>query len=596
MDKPLSLENALLSYKIMIALFCLFIVLTVVLMLTNIKGFNKYLGYEIFVTLPVLLLVAFIVKEIFEFKNNPTGSLLSKFPMASQTWFIPALILLVIIVLISGFYTVLYVGNVFSDVPTENSTAMLINFAVIVLFIVVSLIIYKSYSKRDMDTMRMLPKAIQDAFHLRTKYTLMFLLFLITIVTLYLVNPWNIMSDYGGPMIFVSLFVGITMVIMISVYQHVLSDPGRQVLSGPSELVVKGLYILGAIGVSIGLIYGALKMMGLFNQDVSKPETWVSIGFNLLMFCAMLSIIYKLANVGGFLDKNPYYRLILNTILYIPCLLVGTIDNLRHLIGLAKGSANTFAPPSPFETKMLVVSLLLLGSYFVWFFLAKPFLQSLYLKQGGKQLINRPISTKTLTNVATYQQLSGSDEFTYQYALSFWVYLDAFPPSSDKVAPLLSYGETPVIKYSATKNTLYITVKGDNPDSTINLDANIGTMDDVKSMPFGHNLDADGNRIIYVLPDVQLQKWNHILINYNGGTLDVFYNGRLVKSAIEVVPYMKLDMLTVGSENGASGSIANLMYFKKPLDYLTVNMMYSSLKGVNPPIIPDNPNRLIPLQ
>jgi hypothetical protein len=120
-------------------------------------------------------------------------------------------------------------------------------------------------------------------------------------------------------------------------------------------------------------------------------------------------------------------------------------------------------------------------------------------------------------------------------------------------------------------------------------------IENVKSMPFGNEIDSDGHRIIYKHPDVQLQKWNHILLNYNGGTLDVFYNGELVKSAIEVVPYMKLDMLTVGTENGVSGNVANLMYFKYPLNYYTVNTLYTSLRNSNPPVIPSNNKTLIPL-
>jgi hypothetical protein len=385
--------------------------------------------------------------------------------------------------------------------------------------------------------------------------------------------------------------------------------------------LLKGLYILAALGISGGLIYGALKMMGIFDQNASNPESWGHIIFNVLVFCAMLGIVYKLANAGGFLDKNPYYRLLLNTLLYIPCLIVSIFNYIGQITGLinrAPGDSSAFTPPKPFEIKMLILSLVLLSGYFLWTFLGQPYLSNKYLKQGGKQLINQPIPTDVLTNVASYQTLSGTDKPDYQYALSFWFYLDAFPPSTNssymKIVPLLSYGENPCIKYSSETNTLFITVKQDtegksvvdyvqteekeiNPETIdkwkASQDKITSAIETVKSMPFGNDIDAEGHRIIYKQQDVLLQKWNHIVLNYNGGTLDVFYNGKLVKSAIEVVPYMKLDTLTVGSENGVSGNIANLLYFKQPLDILSIHTLYNSLKDKNPPSIQENKETLV---
>jgi hypothetical protein len=275
---------------------------------------------------------------------------------------------------------------------------------------------------------------------------------------------------------------------------------------------------------------------------------------------------------------------------------------------------------------MLVVSLLLLGGYFFWVFFLKSFLQTKYLQQGGKQLINQPVPLDVVSNIASYQQLNDSDKFNYQYAISFWVYLDAFPPSTSsaytKIVPILSYGENPTIKYLANDNTIYITVKQSDLEKqsaqekqivdeiqnteteitpqaieqwqSIQKDIN-GKIELVKSMSFGNDVDAEGHRIIYKQPNVLLQKWNHIVLNYNGGTLDVFYNGKLVKSAIEVVPYMKYDMLSVGEQNGISGNIANLMYFKTPIDIITVHNLYNSLKDQNPPSIPENNKKIIPL-
>jgi hypothetical protein len=418
---------------------------------------------------------------------------------------------------------------------------------------------------------------------------------------------------------------------MIILYQNFLANSSKNnVLKDYPSVVsylLKGLYILAALGLSSLMIYGALHMFGLFEQDASKPESWGNIIFNVLLFCGMLGIIYKLANAGGFLDKNPLYRLILNTLLYIPCLLVTIPNYIAQLFGFNTGATgtspsatSTFTPPTPSEIKILIVSLILLIGYFLWLFFLKSIVVTKYLTQGGKQLINQPIYTDVLTNITSYQNLSGSDKFDYQYAMSFWVYLDSFPPSTSssymKIVPILSYGENPTIKYSSENNTLYITVKQNtegnpvvdyikkeeteiNPE-TINkwksAQENINNaIEKVKTMPIGQELDAEGHRIIYKHPDVLLQKWNHIVLNYNGGTLDVFYNGKLVKSAIEVVPYMKMDMLSVGSENGIKGNLANLMYFKNPLDILTIHTLYNSLKDKNPPSIPENKEKVIPL-
>jgi hypothetical protein len=213
-------------------------------------------------------------------------------------------------------------------------------------------------------------------------------------------------------------------------------------------------------------------------------------------------------------------------------------------------------------------------------------------------------------SIAEYQSdLQGSSEkYNYQYAMSFWFYLDSFAnstsSSSNKLLNILSYGENPCVKYDMASNTIYITVKNDGEEKIAlhksrKSNTNKSSMtegftisdirnkiEEIKTMPINIELDNDGNRIIYKQPNVLLQKWNNIIINYKGGTLDIFYNGELVKSAIEVVPYMKFDMLTVGSDDGVSGNVANLVYFDKPINYLQVHTLYNSLKNTNPPIIP----------
>jgi hypothetical protein len=267
----------------------------------------------------------------------------------------------------------------------------------------------------------------------------------------------------------------------------------------------------------------------------------------------------------------------------------------------------------------LGISVSLCGLYLLFNYVIIPFGMTKYYKQGGKQLINNPVATDVLTNVATSENLNGNGR-SYRYAISFWFYIDSFPPSTRtsylKTVPILSYGDNPCVKYHGPSNSIIITVKqktadADIVDSIQKLETNIKKenidqwnkiqdkiktgIEMVKALPIGNEHDETGNRIIYKRPDILLQKWNNIVLNYSGGTLDVFYNGELVKSSIEVVPKLSFDMLTVGSVNGISGNIANVMYFDHPLNYLTVNRLYTMLKTKNPPTISTIDQTVIPI-
>jgi hypothetical protein len=637
----LSLDKTLQSYNVLItALFFLFILIGVLFML-NPKGFSFKNNYELLITIPIMILLVGLIKEVFVLKNNPQQSAFKMFSQYQEKWFIPFIIISILIIGIGALFTTLYIGGIFSSNPPENNIPVLINIIIIFAFVAALLVIYNSTKKRDDLLLSSIPYPIQDAYNLRTKYTIMFAIFLLTIMTLYFLNPYGLMTKYGGSVIFITLFIGIVFALMITIYQYFLANDSKIGLLKDSpgfiSFLFKGGYILASLGISGLLIYWLLKSIGIFNQDASKPETWIHTIFNVLLFCVMLGIIYKLANAGGFLIKNPYYRVIVNSILYIPCLFIYLIEKVTSLrnsqqTSIGKNIDYTYVPAKPYEIKILIVSLILLTSYFLWTYLVKRFLVTKYLTQGGRQLINQPISTSINTNVASYETLvnntNTNNNYDYNYAISFWFFIDSFPPSTNasytKIVPILSYGENPIIKYSSLNNTLYITVKQNNENkenkglkqlNNTNIrewkqernneignnqkpdniqDTISKAIENVKTMIVSNDVDADGHRIIYKQNNVLLQKWNQLVLNYNGGTLDIFYNGKLVKSAIEVVPYIKFDMLTVGTADGISGNIANLIYFDKPLDILTINTLYATLKDKNPPCVEENTDKLIP--
>jgi hypothetical protein len=91
--------------------------------------------------------------------------------------------------------------------------------------------------------------------------------------------------------------------------------------------------------------------------------------------------------------------------------------------------------------------------------------------------------------------------------------------------------------------------------------------------------------IIHEERGILLQKWNNIIINYNGGTLDIFMNGKLIKSKINVVPYINDTALTIGKDDGVNGDICNLIYYKSPMSKSDIYRMYHIFKNKNPPVI-----------
>ena len=602
----LALEDKIKGYKIWligIAVFIVFVILT--------KVFNPFqlttnIIYMLVSTLIFFICLTILTKSFMDVKNGSSAS-------ADTESSVNKIVYTIGIICSFIFMIITFKGDEFKKNKTL-STNYFILFAVLLL----SCASYIIMTKNDPVSKSALPRNLQIFYNERSKYTTLFLMYVLIISILYFYDPGQIMTKYVGVSTFVTVAVGLLIFIMILVYHYLFAHPSKSGQAGSAPTFLGNLstvaYVLGAFCISGFLIYSLLSWIGAFKQDSYTSDSIGSTLLNYVMLIGMLGIIWKLANSGGYLAKNPVFRLILNTILYIPCLVVNVFD---YLTGQYYQTKQT-------EMMLLLLGLGLFASFFLIKFYLYPRVSTKYYGQGGKSWVNDPIPTDKQTSVATYQQLNenapvnanigdndsdlqnSSEKYNYQYAMSFWFYLDSFPPSAsnNKTSNLLCYGENPCVKYDSTTNTIFITVKNDgdsrialrkqrqqpNPNKKVTEGFTMSDIknkiEEVKTMAVSNDLDSMGNRIIYKHSNVLLQKWNNIIINYKGGTLDVFYNGELVKSAIEVVPYMKFDMLTVGSNNGISGNVANLVYFDTPIDYLQVHTLYNSLKGSSPPIIP----------
>ena len=129
------------------------------------------------------------------------------------------------------------------------------------------------------------------------------------------------------------------------------------------------------------------------------------------------------------------------------------------------------------------------------------------------------------------------------------------PPNTSKAyikwTNVLNYGNKPAIQYKADENKLKVMMQ----------------------------TGSSSSKEITIIEDIPLQKWNHIVINNNNGTLDTFFNNKLVSSVDGEVPYIDNESVIIGEDNGIYGSVINVLYYDKPLSIQKIDTLYNSFKN-----------------
>jgi hypothetical protein len=317
------------------------------------------------------------------------------------------------------------------------------------------------------------------------------------------------------------------------------------------------LLLFGIVLAILVIIWFCLTM-----QNLSSTSGTFNFIFNIILLLVILSAIYKMVIMrapSGNEQKNAFLNLITSIIFYIPCLFSDSINGTMGLYNDNKDKNHHF------KTLLIIIVL-----YLLYFFI--PVIKNKILLQGGTVLLKEPTITNDNIALGNYESLNKNGDIKYNYAISFWLFLNSFQQNSygNKYTTIVSYGRKPNIEYNAALNKLRVTVRQDG----------LKNETDNKLI----NFTETGDRIIYIQNKIPLQKWNNIIINFDGGTLDIFINGELVSSSNEVVPYYNLDNLVIGKTDGYIGSVCNLSYFQKTLSKNNINFLYNSLKHKNPPI------------
>lgn len=424
-------------------------------------------------------------------------------------------------------------------------------------------------------------------------FTIAFVLYLILITVGISIYPGGVSGflknkSFENVGIMISIFVTLILAIAFFMGNFHFFGKSSSTVNDADKInpIFKNAFLL-IFGLSFsGALVGWLAYM---ITSLSSGSGIFSFILNLLLIIAVMSLVYRLVS-GTSLYKQPFFKLIINILFYIPCLFVGLIEGivwlfggLFKLFGFTKGIQLTDGKTDKTSVIVLIITVLLFLIY-----LYRPSIERHIYKQGGNLLVNQPISINELNSISDYLTLNQPlKTYDYQYGISFWFRLDADSPSTNasynKYSTILNYGGKPNVMYNASTNTMIVTMKSKDEES----------MSSSPVLSNKESRDENGDLIVYTKTNVLLQKWNHVVINYNGGTLDVFYNGELVKSVYGVVPYMEYDALVVGQENGIYGQLCSLNYFNKNLNLSQVYYLYHLVKNRDPPITYDANQNII---
>lgn len=234
----------------------------------------------------------------------------------------------------------------------------------------------------------------------------------------------------------------------------------------------------------------------------------------------------------------------------------------------------------------------------------------------------KPVSLKKTTTPKSSEEINlftnVANQPNYSYALSFWLFVH---PQSGHVKDcnnVINFDNRPQILYCPVYKKIpkgeivdYTDDKGNIIKSKVTKSTllsnntanyNLESMDGKKYFEVHHSkikykypysvlkFVLGSNKQTqkeYALPNLKMQKWNNIVVNFIDGTYDLFVNGEMVNSFQGVMEDFSYDNIQIGEDNGVSGGIANVLFYKNYLTKDKIISNYNLLKNKNPPIITD---------
>jgi hypothetical protein len=296
-------------------------------------------------------------------------------------------------------------------------------------------------------------------------------------------------------------------------------------------------------------------------------------------------------------------------IIYIPCLFLDLLQSSQSVVG------DTTRPIWIIVAIEILLIAILYGG---------PYLLN-YIGASASQIVATPVSLsqKYDTNLNTQSpqififhntgidrtpedkaaNCPAEEKKRYNYSISGWFILNNNISSYNKDLEIFNFGGVPSLTYNSSTHELKLLCKTLDMSGNPNLKSEV-----IYNSKSNYNTIVSGKspehktKMMMILENeeldvaVPLQKWNYFVVNYNGKTMDLFLNNKLISKSNFLMPDILMKPVTVGdgvddiktpskTYKGLNGSICNFSFNKTPLTKEQIRWTYNMFKSQNPPII-----------
>lgn len=304
------------------------------------------------------------------------------------------------------------------------------------------------------------------------------------------------------------------------------------ILHNPSSNTQSPSFIaFGAAFGATGVVVCVLSFI-FYTLGARKKETGIAnlILYGFLPITALVVLAIKKISIANMMGKSLSW-------FNFTRILSGTWYDIKRFILIQRTGTDMWIK------MIIVVELLVIAGYFA----VPTVYRTLAYRKGTVLLESKPISLGiSKVFVVNHDPDNDTDKIIYNYSISAWFYME---PGGHKKIKLLNFASRPKIVYNQESTNIEIQIYED-----------------------------DGADIVvakFVVAEFPLQKWNHVLVNYDGGTLDIFLNNKLVFSRLAIDDsriaikeredeYENKNHITVGEDDkDIRGGVKDVVFFNK---------------------------------